>query len=605
MRAEKYPARSAIDGDVIRLPDELCRTLASTTDLAGMLNAVVDVVARGLNAEVAQIWVQNVEANAMELRACAARTFEVVERPKPVTFDSFGVGRVARDRRSYVTNVVSDDPYLSLQSGVRPDSLVAYAGYPLLVDDRLLGVLSLYFCCPLPEEFVAEREWCANAVAIGIERKLANSSRCRHEADARQSHRLETLGRLVAGVAHDFNNLVTVVRGYSEIVMGAAATSPQLRKDTEEIHKAAQRAATLTRQLLGFARSQPVQRQSLAINAVVSDVSQMLRRLVREDIEFTNVLDPEAGNVSADATQLEQVLVNLILNARDAMPHGGRVSIQTCKLEVSVDRASTGSVSVGGACIRTRIADASIDSDSVDNRQELSPGEYVAITVSDTGCGIEPQHLPRIFEPFFSTKEPGRGTGVGLATVQDIVRQHGGTIRVASKPGNGTTFTIILPRAEESATSNYLLPQRTNTRPGTETILLVEDDEQLRVYVRDALRSDGYTVLEATDGDTATRLIDQHKDEIALLLADVVMPRVSGRELAGRCIRAAASSRVLLMSGHADSAVDGGDFLPRGVAFLQKPFGAHELLTCVRAVLDDTHNKPETVPTMNTPTIAA
>jgi signal transduction histidine kinase/ActR/RegA family two-component response regulator len=580
-----------IDAAGSPLVAELCRTLASSMDVASMFGAVVRIVARGLNADVAQLWVQNDETNRLELHACANRSFEAGECPAPISFESFGIGRIARDRRSYVMNGVSDDPYLNVQAGVRSDQLVAHAGYPLLIEHRLLGVLSLYFCSPLPEDFAAQTEWLVDLIAIGIDRKLSNSAPHQHEADGRHSRKLELLGRLVAGVAHDFNNLITVLRGYSEIVMDAAGPDSPLRKDTREIHAAAERAASLTRQLLRFARQQPTRRQPMDVNTAVHEISQMLRRLFRENIELVNSLDPDAGTVCADASQFEQVMVNLMLNARDAMPQGGRLLIQTTKHNVPQEAVPTRDISVVGECIRKCRAEQPDQSDSAGNKRELSPGQYVTICVTDTGCGIEPRHLPRIFEPFFTTKESGRGTGLGLATVQDIVRDHGGKISVSSQPGHGTTFTIILPRAEESATSNYLLPQRTNTRPGTETILLVEDDEQLRAYLRDALRRAGYVVLEATDGDHATRLIVEHRDGIALLLADMVMPRVSGMELAAQFARAVAASRVLLMSGHADSFVPADEFLSPCVAFLQKPFSGQELLMTVRAVLDDASDK--------------
>ena len=457
-----------------RVFSDLCRALAQNTSTAECAQVCADVVAKQLPADIVQIWILTADQTALELSAAAGKSASLAACQNSVRLETFGIGRIARDCRPYFTNSVSDDPYLSVQAGASQDDVVAFAGYPLVVADRLLGVLSLYFRTALADDFVSTTAWLADLVAMGIESKLATESLRETKVQLQQSQKLAMLGRLVAGVAHDFNNLVTVLRGYGEMVASAAGRNGQLRKDAEEIQKAAQRAATLTRQILGFGRVQPIQRQPLDLNAIVADLMTMLRRLIREDIGIGTSLEPELPSVQVDAGQIEQVIMNLVLNARDAMPHGGRLLIETTTLDLAEGQANNAGKSPAGRC--------------------------VVLSVSDTGCGIDAQDLPHIFKPFFSTKEPDRGTGLGLATVQEIIEQNGGSIAVSSQPGRGTTFKITFPRAEETAHSIYLSGQRSTSRPGTETILLAEEDEQVRSCVRDALCNAGYTVLEASDG---------------------------------------------------------------------------------------------------------
>jgi CheY-like chemotaxis protein len=370
---------------------------------------------------------------------------------------------------------------------------------------------------------------------------------------------MEALGRLAGGIAHDFNNLLTVIGTYSAFALRQVSSADDgLRRDIEEIRKAGETAASLTRQLLALSRRQVLQAQVLDLNTVVADTYKMLRRLIGEDIDLVTVPAQDLGCVKADPGQLEQVLLNLVVNARDAMPRGGRVTIETASV-------------VGG---------------TKDGPAGIPPGPHTMLAVSDNGSGMDAETLSHIFEPFFTTKGRDRGTGLGLATVYGIVAQSGGHIAVESEPGQGTVFRVYLPRVDEPA--DRLAPPSTGAeaRGGQETILLTEDAVDLRALAREVLTRRGYQVLDAADGADALALAERHPGPIHLLLTDVVMPRVSGRELAEQLAAKHPAMKVLYMSGYTDDAVLRHGVLRSEVAFLQKPFGPGALARKVREILD-------------------
>ena len=382
-------------------------------------------------------------------------------------------------------------------------------------------------------------------------------------AQLRQAQRLEAIGQLAGGVAHDFNNILTVIKVHGEMLAGELDPRDPRREDVEEIRRAAERAAALTRQLLAFSRKQILQPKPLDLNAVVAGLEPMLRRLIGEDIEMATLAGVGEARVVADPGQLEQVLVNLAVNARDAMPGGGALSIETQRV--------------------------TLDDDYVDRHEVVVPGEYVMLAVSDTGYGMTPETRARIFEPFFTTKEPGKGTGLGLATVYGIVKQSGGYIWVYSEPTLGTTFKIYLPWAPPGGVA---VAERTSVPLpvpcGTETVLLVEDEEAVRALARRILQRQGYQVLEARHGADAVQVAERHGDEIHLVLTDMVMPQMGGRELVERLTAHRPRLRWLFMSGYTDD-----DIVRRGLldathrAFLQKPFTTEGLCQAVRRTLDD------------------
>jgi len=374
-----------------------------------------------------------------------------------------------------------------------------------------------------------------------------------------QSERLAAIGRMTGGVAHDFNNMLTVISGRSQLLLGKLGQDSYARSSIEEVAKAADRAAGLTRQLLAFSRKQILQPKVLELNTIVADVEKMLRRLIGEDISLALNLHPALGHVKADPGQIEQVLVNLAVNSRDAMPDGGKLIIETSNVD--------------------------LDDSYARNHVTVQPGAYVLLAVSDTGIGMDKETQSHIFEPFFSTKAAGKGTGLGLSTVYGIVKQSGGNIWVYSEPGKGTTFKIYLPRVVEPSDTTPTRDPVAAVSRGSETILLVEDEDSLRKLGRDILELNGYTVLAAANGIEALALHHQNEDRIQLIVTDVVMPGMGGRELAERIAAVDPMLRVLYMSGYTDDAVVLHG-LGKGINFIQKPFSPDLLAQKVREVLD-------------------
>ena len=383
------------------------------------------------------------------------------------------------------------------------------------------------------------------------------SGQKRLEEHLRSAQRMEAVGHLAGGVAHDFNNSLMAIRGYSELMLRRLEDGDPLRRDAESIQKAAEGATALTRQLLAFSRKQVLQPRLVNLSAVVATAVEMLRSLAGEHIELHTTLAPELAPVKADPTQLEQVLVNLVLNARDAMPDGGTLTIETA--DVRVDEPTRGGL--------------------------VTPGSYVVLKVTDTGSGMAPDVQQRAFEPFFTTKEAGKGTGMGLSSVYGIVKQSDGSIWIDSESGGGTTFTIYLPRADEPALGPGRAPVSYKAPGGTETLLLAEDDDDVRAVVRQMLELKGYRVLEATDGEDALRVAGEWEGDLPLVVSDVVMPRVSGPEFASRLRQVRPETKVLFVSGYADEAIVDHGVLD-GLMFMQKPFSTETLARRVRAILD-------------------
>jgi signal transduction histidine kinase/CheY-like chemotaxis protein len=385
--------------------------------------------------------------------------------------------------------------------------------------------------------------------------------RRRLEDQFRQAQKMEAVGRLAGGVAHDFNNLLSVILSYADLSIDTLRSGDPLRADLEEIKRAGTRATDLTRQLLAFSRQQVLSPQVVDLGAVVVAMKPMLSRLLGEGVSLT-VLEPDhLGRVLVDPTQVEQVVMNLAVNARDAMPDGGRLMMEA--------------------------SNVSVEEEFLGKPANVAAGRYVMLAVTDTGMGMTEEVRARIFEPFFTTKESGKGTGLGLATLFGIVQQSGGFVTVYSEPGHGTTFKVYLPRTDRVADESMRAAADASVLGGSETILLVEDEEQVRAVACTILRRRGYNVIEAANGGEALLLANDFPSTIALLLTDVVMPRLSGRRLAEQLATQRPAMKVLFASGYTDDAVLQHGVLESGVPFIQKPFTPVALLRKVREVLDN------------------
>jgi PAS domain S-box-containing protein len=386
------------------------------------------------------------------------------------------------------------------------------------------------------------------------------TDRVRLEAQLRQGQKMEAVGRLAGGIAHDFNNLLTVIIGYSDLALHQLPPGAAVRSDVEEIRHAGKSAAALTQQLLAFGRKQILQPQIVDLNVIVARMSVLLRRLIGEDVELGTRLAAPLDRACVDAGQIEQIIMNLALNARDAMPLGGTLTVETANVE--------------------------LDAQWVAQHPEASEGRHVMLAVSDTGIGMDQEVQGHLFEPFFTTKERGTGTGLGLATVYGIVKQSGGSIFVYSEPGHGTTFKIFLPRTEQAADPADAPRSGPPPPGGTETVLLVEDQPAVRLVTATTLARHGYTVLEAAGGAEALALLENHGGHLHLLLTDVIMPGMTGRDLAERLLTARPHLRVLYTSGYTDGTIVQRRILDEGMAFLQKPYTPDVLLQKVRHLLD-------------------
>lgn len=675
-RAEAIASRRSIHA--LFRADVSAALASSTSSLRDTLHLCVEAMVFHLNAAFARVWTFNREHSVLELQASAGLYTHLDGAHARVPLGSFKIGRIAESRMPHISNNVLNDPEVSDKAWAEREQIVAFAGYPLIVEERLIGVMAMFSREVLEDDTLDALDSVADIVSQGIERKRAeealseseqryrdlvenahdiiyshdlegnytsmnkagtvitgytldkalklnlaqtvapeyvararemlkrklagepvtayemeiiaeNGRRITVEANTklvyqdgvavgvqgiarditerkvleeqlRQSQKMEAIGQLAGGVAHDFNNLLTAINGYSSLALRRADEDDAIKGYLEEINKAGERAANLTRQLLAFGRKQMLQPVALNLNDVVADLNKMLRRLIGEDIRLTAKFEPALKKIKADPGQIEQVLVNLVVNARDAMPQGGTLTIETANVELDEDYAAR---HVG-----------------------IHPGKYVMLAVSDNGTGMNEETRARIFEPFFTTKEKGKGTGLGLSTVYGIVKQSGGNIWVYSEPNQGTSFKVYLPQLESEIETEKKSSREEEISGGTETVLLVEDEDVVRRLAKDILEGAGYKVLSANGGMEAAGLCAAGQKEIDLLLTDVVMPETSGKEVAERVSKLVPGIKVLFMSGYTDEAIVHHGVLDSNVEFIQKPFTPVALAKKVRQVLD-------------------
>jgi len=399
-----------------------------------------------------------------------------------------------------------------------------------------------------------------------VARKAAEAALRQSEEQLQQAQKLEAVGRLAAGVAHDFNNILTTITGHGELLLRQLGADDPRRKHAEQIEKAAYMAAVLTRQLLTFSRKQVIEPRVLNLSAVVLNIENMLRRIIGEDIEFRTLLDPAAGHIKADAGQIEQVIMNLAVNARDAMPAGGKLMLM--------------------------IANTTLGKNRPKHFHYLDAGDYVMITITDTGTGMSEEVKAHLFEPFFTTKPPGKGTGLGLATCFGIVKQNNGHISVQSELGKGTTFKIYFPQVQPAPEPARVRINTNGLTGGSETVLFVEDESMVRELAVATLRMNGYTVVEAANGEEGLRAARQHEGKIDLVLTDVVMPVMGGKEMTDSLRNSHPDVKIIFSSGYAEDALGHHEVLRPGIAFLQKPYLTTALARKVREVLDEDFLQP-------------
>jgi two-component system cell cycle sensor histidine kinase/response regulator CckA len=540
--------------------------LAESATLAESAPKLLQAVCDTSGWELGGIWLVDRTAKVLRCETVwsdpAVKVEEFVALSRERTFTS-GIGLPGRvwdtGQPAWIPDVVKDPNFPRAPIAAKVGLHAAF-GFPILLGREVLGVLEFFS----HEIRQPDRDLLAMMADIGV--KLGQFIERRQlEGQLRQSQKMEAVGQLAGGIAHDFNNVLTVITGYSQLLLARVGPGNPLCGELEEIRKAGDRAAALTRQLLAFSRRQVLAPKVLNLNDVLASIEGMVRRLIGEDMEMMTILYPSLGLVKADPGQIEQVIVNLAVNARDAMPQGGKLTIETANVVLDEIRTS--------------------------KQVTIPAGLYVMLAVSDTGHGMDSGTQAHIFEPFFTTKEKGKGTGLGLATVYGIVKQSDGYITVYSEPGRGAAFKIYLPQAEAVAEpSERKIPLR--TLDGSETLLVVEDEDTIRSLACSVLQSHGYTVLEALNAKDALRLSQEQSGPIHLLLTDVVMPQTSGRELAERMTVLRPDMKVLFMSGYTDDAVVRHGVLREGTAFLQKPFAPADLARKVREVLDASHGAP-------------
>ena len=562
-RQRALATTTAVDRSMVRLVDE-----------GELLKAVCDIAVDIGGYRMA--WVGLAESDAARTVRPAASAGHEADylRNIHVTWgdDPHGqcpIGTAIRTGRPDVAQRIDADPRLApWRDEALRRGYASCAALPLMAKDGCLGALAVYSADPggfdaqemeLLVELAGDLAYAVDAIRT---RRALHAT----EDQLRQAQKLEAIGRLAGGVAHDFNNLLTVISGHAQLMLAAVDPADPLVSGLRHILGCADRAAALTRQLLAFGRKQVLEPRNLDLNGILSGIERMLRRIIGEDVDFTCRPAPDLWTVYVDPGQVEQVILNLVVNARDAMPQGGRLVIET--------------------------ANAVLDGHYVRTHPDVRPGEYAMLAVSDSGCGMTPETLARLFEPFFTTKPRGRGTGLGLATAYGIVKQSGGYIWPYSEPGRGATFKVYLPRVPEPAESITAAPHPSPHRGGTETVLVVEDDDGVRELVARVLSANGYRVIQAENAGAALLACEQQPEDVALVLTDVVMPQMGGRQLIERLQAIRPGILPLYMSGYADNAVGHHGRLDPGTAFLQKPFSPGRLLSKVRDVIDAAKPNP-------------
>jgi signal transduction histidine kinase/ActR/RegA family two-component response regulator/HAMP domain-containing protein len=548
----------------LALRREITAALDPAEPLEPFLQVCADAVTRHLGLPLVGVWLTGDDPAVFQLSAHARAAGTAGEPPPRVPMTEDELARLRADRQPFVTHSLREDPRRGDLTWETGQGFVAFLAHPLVTDGRVVGIAGAFATRAFEATELSAFGLAAGDIAAGIDRKRIEAALRDSETQTRQLQKMEAVGQLAGGIAHDFNNLLTVITGRTYLLLAGLPADHPHRKGIQTIDATAQRAALLTRQLLAFSRKQVLAPTVLDLNEVVEGLEDILHRLIGESIDLGFTLAPALGKAKLDRGQIEQVLVNLVVNARDAMPEGGRIVVET----------------------------TNVDLDEAFLRQDgdHAPGPHVMVAVTDTGTGMDEKTRARIFEPFFTTKAVGKGTGLGLATVLGIVQQSGGCIRVESQVGVGTTFRIYFSQVDEAATpeAGALAPPR----GGSETVLVVDDEVEVQALLQTALTSWGYTVLGVTSPSDAIRLAEHHPAPIDLLVTDMVMPEMSGAALSERLLAMHPEMALLFMSGYADYSAES---IPHGRArtgFLQKPFAPDAVARKVRHLLDAADPRP-------------
>jgi two-component system cell cycle sensor histidine kinase/response regulator CckA len=550
---ERYAARLAARSAVTAI-------LSEGGEFEELTPKILKAVCESLGWALGEVWMVDAKGHAVHyvqgwhLSGQGLEPFEKAARQDVVALGrgiSGGVG--ASGKATWIKDVAKDATFPRTELASKVGLHGAFA-FPVILENRVIAVLMFF------SQKVEEPDEDSLAMMADLGSQIGQFlERRRLRSQFEQSQKMESIGRLTGGIAHDFNNMLTVINGYSEMLMAQFSPGTPQRNDLQEILGAGQRAASLTRQLLAFSRRQILVPKVIALNQIVTDMGRMMKRLIGEDIELVSSLTQGLEPIKADPGQIEQVIMNLVVNARDAMPQGGKLTLETANVQLDE------------AYARAHVT--------------VTPGPYVMLAVSDTGAGMDRETLTHLFEPFFTTKEIGKGTGLGLATVYGIVKQSGGNIWVYSEPGQGATFKIYFPAIQETIEVPSQAAPRAIPR-GSETVLLVEDDVAVRKLASSILQRSGYIVLEAGGGPEALEIVAGHSGVISLLITDVVMPGMSGRDLSKRLSEIRPGLPVLFLSGYTSNAIVHHNVLDSGVNFLQKPFTPEGLAHKVREVLN-------------------
>ncbi len=537
--------------------------LARQESLQGILQQCAEALVQNLDAALARIWMLNTDENMLELCASAGLYTHLDGVHARIPVGELKIGMIAQERKPHLTNNFQNDRLISNREWTEKEGIVAFAGYPLMVENRLVGVMAMFSRETLAEDTLEGLAVFADNITQGIELKRMEQALAQSEAHLRQSRRLESVGRWAGGIAHDFNNMLTVINGYSELSLRRLKKDGPLRSNIEEIKKAGERSALLTYQLLAFSRQQVLKPETVDLNKVIGEISNMLQRLISKDIQLITRLNSKLGYVEADPGQLSHLVMNLVVNARDAMPHGGILTIETKNFTIDKEVK-----------------------EFAEQHISVKPGEYIKLCVSDNGIGMDETTQQHIFEPFYTNKNVGAGTGLGLAMIYDIVKQSGGHIFVDSKVGKGTIFKIYLPRVDEKVKLSRRGNLFKQILKGTETILLVDDEDIVRALTRQILEGGGYEIIEARNGIEALSVFEKPGCKIDLMITDVVMPQMGGRELAKRLATKHPSTRILFTTGYLDDETIRSDEQEFGTNFIEKPFTPESLTQKVRELLD-------------------